>query len=383
MKFTGTITHLSQKGLGVVKNHQNNISYFVYGTWPGDVGEFEVLDKPLNNKKFAYASLLHLTHPSSHRQTPPCPYLTLEKNACTGCSWMIADYTSQLEQKRNRFIYAMKRVGFDTTQLNISAIHPAPHLYGYRNRCQLKTNGVQLGFVSENSYRIAPVDDCIVLNDKCRDLLKTTVQQLPNEAWQKDSEHNWHFVELDDDLQPDEIHINQKRPFKQGNTQQNEWMQNWLKQKLAQNSNLGKVVELFCGSGNFTQLIAESSCTSIIAYESDTHAMQILQAKNYPKVTAKVTNLFHPSIWKKLQKDITDARTLILDPPRAGLKKHHGFFTSFTALETIYYISCNSESFARDAWFFTQNGFQICDIQLIDLFPHTPHVEAMIVFKRA
>ena len=37
-----------------VKNTENNISYFVYGTWPGDTGEFEAIDKPLNNKKFAY-----------------------------------------------------------------------------------------------------------------------------------------------------------------------------------------------------------------------------------------------------------------------------------------------------------------------------------------
>ena len=51
MKFNGTITHLSQKGLGVVKNDQNNLSYFVYGTWPGDAGEFEIIDKPLNNNR--------------------------------------------------------------------------------------------------------------------------------------------------------------------------------------------------------------------------------------------------------------------------------------------------------------------------------------------
>ena len=50
MKFKGTVTHLSQKGLGVVKNTENNLSYFVYGTWPGDIGEFEVMDKILNNK---------------------------------------------------------------------------------------------------------------------------------------------------------------------------------------------------------------------------------------------------------------------------------------------------------------------------------------------
>ena len=198
---------------------------------------------------------------------------------------MIADYTSQLEQKRNRFVYAMKRAGFDTTQLSIGPIHPAPHLYGYRNRCQVKTDGEKLGFVSDNSYQIAPVNNCIVLNEHCRSLLETTLQQLPNSAWREDSGHNWQFIELSDDMHADEIRINQKRPFKQGNTAQNERMRAWLREKLTHNSHLGKVVELFCGSGNFTEIIAESDCASIIAYESERHAIQALEARNLTKVT--------------------------------------------------------------------------------------------------
>lgn len=383
MKFTGTITHLSQKGLGVVKNALNGISYFVHGAWPGDTGEFEAIDKPLNNKKFAYAKLTRLTQPSPQRQTPSCSYVDLTENACTGCPWMIADYTSQLEQKRNRFVYALQRVGFDTGLLDIGPIHPAPQLYGYRNRCQVKTNGVQLGFVSEESHRIAPIQDCIVLNDNCRNLLKTTLQQLPNSDWQADSAQNWHFIELDDAMQTEEIRIDRKRPFKQGNTIQNEWMQTWLQEKLVGHPNPGKVVELFCGSGNFTQIIAASNCTSILAYESDANAIQLLKARNLSKVTPHIADLFDPFIWKKLQKQIGDADTLILDPPRAGLKKHQGFFDSFKTLATIIYISCNPETFARDAWFFNQNNFSIRETQLIDLFPYTPHVEILAVFERA
>lgn len=382
MTFKGTVTHLSQKGLGVVKNDQDNMSYFVYGAWPGDVGEFEAIDKPLNNKKFAYAKLTQLIQPSAQRQTPVCPHVGLEENACTGCPWMIADYTSQLEQKRNRFIYAMKRAGFDTDALAIGAIHPAPHQYGYRNRCQVKTDGIKLGFVSENSYQIAPIEDCKVLNDTCRALLKTTLQQLPNTDWQTTPDQDRHFIELDDDMQPDEIRIDQKRPFKQGNTEQNEWMQTWLREKLAQNLHLGKVVELFCGSGNFTRIIAESGCTSVISYESDHNAIQSLKTRNLAKVNPQFADLFKPFIWKHLKKYIIDAETLVLDPPRSGLKKLQGFFESFVSLKTIYYISCNPETFAHDARIFNQNGWTIADIQLVDLFPHTPHVEALAVFKR-
>lgn len=382
MKFTGTVTHLSQKGLGVVKNAQNNISYFVYGTWPGDSGEFEIINKPLNNKKFAYAKLTHIIQPSARRKIPACPHLSLEENACTGCPWMIADYTSQLEQKRNRFMYAMERVGFDTTQLTVSLVHPAPQPYGYRNRCQVKTDGVQLGFVSENSYQIAPIKDCIVLNDSCRNLLKTAIQKLPNTDWKADVGQDWNFIELDDDMQADEILINQKRLFKQGNTAQNTWMQAWLKEKLANNSCSGKVVELFSGSGNFTQIIAESSCTTITAYESERNSIQALNAKNLPNVTTQVTDLFKPMVWNSIKKNVIDAETLVLDPPRSGIKNLYGFFDSFVSLKKIYYISCHPETFARDARTFHEQGWSIVDIQLIDLFPHTPHVEALVEFMK-
>ena len=383
MKFKGRITHLSQKGLGVVKNEHNQISYFVFGTWPGDIGEFEVTDKPLNNKKFAYAKLIRLIHPSEQRQSPPCPYVHLEEYGCTGCAWMIADYTSQLDQKRNRFIYAMKRVGFDTSLLDVGAVQPAPDLYGYRNRCQLKTNGTQLGFVSEQSHQIAPIDDCIVLNDACRALLTTVIRQLPNTRRETDANQNWNFIELDDDMHADDIVLNQKRPFKQGNSAQNRWMGNWLRQKLAQNPHVGKVVELFCGSGNFTQLIAASDCTSVIAYEVDTTAIEILKAQHLTNVSPRTIDLFDPWIWKKLQPHVHDAHTLVLDPPRAGLKKHEGFFTSFRSLKTMLYISCNPETFARDAWFFHQQDWSINDVQLLDLFPHTPHVELMAEFIKS
>lgn len=380
MKFKGRITHLSQKGLGVVKNEQNQITYFVFGTWPGDIGEFEITDKPLNNKKFAYAKLVQLIHPSEQRQSPRCAHIHLEENGCTGCPWMIADYTSQLEQKRNRFIYAMQRVGFDASMLNVGAVQPAPDLYGYRNRCQLKTNGAQLGFISEQSHHMAPINDCIVLNDACRALLTSVIRQLPNTRWKTDTNQNWNFIELDDDMQANDIVINQKRPFKQGNSIQNSRMRDWLRQKLAQNPHLGKVVELFCGSGNFTQIIAESNCASVIAYEVDAITVEILKSRHLRNVSPQKIDLFDPWIWKKLQPHVQDAHTLVLDPPRAGLKKHQGFFNSFRTLETILYISCNPETFARDAWFFHQQGWSINEIQLLDLFPHTPHIELMAEF---
>ena len=372
----------------MVNNPHDDRRYFVSNTWPGDVGEFETIDKPLNrinNKKFAYARLLQLIRPSDHRQYPACPYANLNDNPCTGCPWMIADYANQLEQKRKRFVYAMQRNGLDVSGLRSVPIQAAPETFGYRNRCQLKTDGSRLGFVSEQSGEIVTVNDCIVLNAPCRQLLKQAAENLSSLSVESkqiaDNTDRW-FIDLDDTMSADEIQINRRRPFRQGNAQQNEWMQAWLKAQLEQLPDAGRVVELFCGSGNFTQIIAASGCASVFAYESDSLAVKQLRTRKLPKVNAQIADLFNPSIWKKLQKQVAGADTLVLDPPRAGLKKQRGFFECFRALKYIVYISCNPETFARDARFFYQQGWRLDVVQLIDLFPHTPHVEVLAVFKK-
>ena len=126
-----------------------------------------------------------------------------------------------------------------------------------------------------------------------------------------------------------------------------------------------------------------SGCRSIIAYEAELDAIQQLRAKHLPNVDAQSIDLFKPFVWKTIKKVISDADTLVLDPPRAGLKNMKGFLEYFRALKTVYYITCDPESFARDAWAFTQKGWKLAEIQLVDLFPHTPHVETLAVLKKS
>lgn len=220
----------------MVRNEDESISYFVFGIWPGDWGEFEIIARPLPNKKYGYAKLIQLIRASGQRQQPECDFLGADENACSGCPWMIANYASQLEQKRNRLIYAMKRAGFDMEQLNVPNVRPAPQLYGYRNRFQVKTDGNNLGFVAAASHQIALIDDCIVLNDRCRSLLQGMLSSPPREDWRPGAGYDWNFIDLDDDLLGEHIQLNQKRPFKQGNPVQNEWMKSWLRSKLKENS---------------------------------------------------------------------------------------------------------------------------------------------------
>ena len=158
-------------------------------------------------------------------------------------------------------------------------------------------------------------------------VLKGMLASLPREDWQPAPGYDWNFIDVDDDSLAEHIQLNQKRPFKQGNTLQNEWMKSWLSKKLQENSCINKVIELFSGSGNFTEVIAESGCREIIAYESGLDAIKQLRAKQLPRVDARAVDLFKPYIWKFLRKSIVGADTLVLDPPRAGLRNMKGFLS--------------------------------------------------------
>ena len=48
----------------------------------------------------------------------------------------------------------------------------------------------------------------------------------------------------------------------------------------------------------------------------------------------------------------------------------------------IVYVSCNPSTQARDVNLFGNNGYKACDIQPIDMFPHTPHIESIVTLKK-
>mgnify|MGYP001181737395 FL=1 len=74
--------------------------------------------------------------------------------------------------------------------------------------------------------------------------------------------------------------------------------------------------------------------------------------------------------------------TVIIDPPRPGL---HGDVIQdiiFLSPAKIIYVSCNPSTQARDVKIFIENEYKISDIQPIDMFPHTPHIECIITLKK-
>lgn len=377
-QFIGKVRDLSVKGHGVV-DHPNGLVFFVPGTWPGDEGEFQIVEV---EKRYGFAKLLKLSHRSEHRVDVPCPHLGWEIGKCGGCPWMIGSYPSQLQYKEKFLRYQIQRANLKHSDFTIHPIWGSEKIFGYRNRAQLKTDGKQIGFVSTQSRDIAPIQDCVVLSDKNRSTLKDTLKSLPNSQWQPTEEYAWNFFDIDEEVELRDIKINKRRPFLQGNSQQNARMKGWLQEKLNFEDKKQSVLELFCGSGNFTETIVGAGFEHIVAAEVSRDAIETLQSKQLPGVTAVTLNMESQKSFQILKDHIPAPQLLILDPPRTGFEDLAHLTAVYPSLKTIYYVSCDILTYLRDVKKAESKGWKIQEIQPLDQFPHTTHTELLSILTK-
>ncbi len=375
--FEAEVTHLSNQGYGVVKGPQR-VTYFVRGTWRGDVGRFQETGECEGDYRFA--EVVTLLRPSPERQAAPCPHLGTGDAQCFGCPWMMVDYAAQLQEKEHRVAYALKRVGCD--EAPVQAIWPSPDVYQYRRRAQFKTNGNILGYSGRQGLCIAPVSQCLVLTPRMQEHLQKLQERLPEASWQPGTGHVWNYLDLDEDSDAHNVIINRRRPFQQANAKQNEAMRRWVAEQLTANDRSDSVLELFAGSGNFTEVLVDLSFSSILALEVGADAVASLQNRNWPGVKAQRMDLYDRGALPALIDSCRDAIIMLANPPRAGLGPLWKLAAHLHKLRKVIIISCDPHTFANDSRRLLQQGFQVKIIQPLDQMPHTPHVEVVASFER-
>ena len=378
--FEAEVCDLLSDGRGVVKDH-NGKSFFVSGVCLGEKGEFSIVAL---KGKYGEARLVKLTGSSQHRIEPPCSFHGNQEGQCGGCPWMFMAYAEQLKMKQHRVEKTFSKMKFSKGLLDraIKQILPSDKTTGYRNRVQFKSDGEVLGYVSPNSATIASVDDCIILNDKNRNTLKALRATLPNASWQvTNKKYRWQTLNIDDSISENEVSINKRLPFKQGNDFQNNTMKAWLSGRLNKMDRDLHVVELFCGSGNLTEVIASKSFESITAVEVVDEAIAELDKKSLPNVNALKVDLFNEDGVSKLSKKLKP-QILVLDPPRDGMKVKSTLFDKKSSVEHIFYISCDLATLARDVAEICAGKYKLIEVQPLDLFPQTPHVALMVHLRK-
>ena len=153
--------------------------------------------------------------------------------------------------------------------------------------------------------------------------------------------------------------------------------------ELARLTGKETVIDAYCGIGTIG-LIASRSAGRVVGAELNPEAVtdavanaQLNQAENIRFVAADAGE-FMVEMADAGQK----ADVVFMDPPRAG--SDEAFLSSLARLapERIVYISCNPETQARDLEYLVQKGYQVQTIQPVDMFPHTNHVETVVLLSK-
>jgi len=289
---------------------------------------------------------------------------------------MFVDYAAQTAAKLTRLSsYLQKLPGGE------SALRPlveAPQALGYRNRAQLKTDGKRLGFMAAGSRELVDISHCPVLSPPLQLQLKQARAALPRNDWRpRHRRERWRDVGFDE--QATEVSLDQRTPFRQGNSLQNERMLAWLEEALGAVDGSSKAMELFAGAGNFTSVLA-ARFGEVVAAEGDTVLTD--QLAHIVGVTPITMDLFDEVAMGTFARDWSHTEVLLLDPPRDGLKVREPLLANWKELTWVFYISCNPATWARDVKDFAEKGFALLEVTPIDLFPQTPHLEIMSVLHR-
>jgi tRNA/tmRNA/rRNA uracil-C5-methylase (TrmA/RlmC/RlmD family) len=140
-------------------------------------------------------------------------------------------------------------------------------------------------------------------------------------------------------------------------------------------------LELFAGAGFLTLGLARRF-RRVIAIESDLRAVRDLRdnlrAARIDSVEVRglpVEEALGDAALRNLRPDV-----VVLDPPRSGLPRGAA---SQLAADRVVYLSCDPATLARDLASLEKRGFALVRITGFDLFPQTPHVEALAVAERS
>ncbi|MBA2656130.1 MAG: 23S rRNA (uracil(1939)-C(5))-methyltransferase RlmD [Tatlockia sp.] len=148
-------------------------------------------------------------------------------------------------------------------------------------------------------------------------------------------------------------------------------------------SHSDRVLDLYCGLGNFSLPIAKY-CMKVVGVEGSesmvTRARMNAKTNGLSNTEFFCANLEVPTALAEL-KDKTFTK-LLLDPPRSGALELVKNINKLN-LKRIVYVSCNPATLARDSEILVnQKGFRLSAAGVMDMFPHTAHVESIALFEK-
>lgn len=353
---------------------------FVDGGAPDERVVVEVL---ADKGRFLEARVVDVLEPSSSRVQPRCRHF----GDCGGCSWQHLSYPAQLAAKKGMLEDAFRRLGKLASWPEIEVVHGNP--WGFRNRAQFQPpekSGDVWGFFAAGSRRAVALRECPILVEELQGVWKDLASRKSDPwadrrdravfAWGAQG-RRWLRGPGDPSGEPAEAHVDGKclkfavDGFFQSNLSLVPRMV-----ELATGGLRGREAwDLYAGVGLFASRL-EAAFEAVEAVESDP-----LAAKWAPSNLGKAVYHDLPVeewLLRRIQAGRIAPDAAVVDPPRQGLTGIALERLVACRPKDIRYVSCGHDTLARDLKGLVAAGYRLEKVWLVDLYPHTPHLEAVV-----
>jgi 23S rRNA (uracil1939-C5)-methyltransferase len=407
---------------------------FVPFTAPGDRVEADVPP----GEGVAHATFLRVLAPGPWRVAPPCRHFgpaeaSEPDRACGGCEWLHLDYGAQLEAKSRAFAEALRRIGrFDPGSVPIRPILASHNPLRYRSRAKFHLDRAsgRLVFFRRRSHEPVRLRECWLLEpglDALREAVGPALvaaRLAPREvtlAWSARSGRGAAWLRLAEvtaaardragsllsalpalqgavltaegvppALAGDPVLLEERVPgdparglarsrpdvFRQANRGANALLVETALAMLAPDGE--DVLELFCGSGNFTGPLAERA-RWVAAVEAQGPALDLARQDlggGNVRLFAGDALLMALAFARETGPSARRFGAALLDPPREGARGI-GAALRGLAVRRAVYVSCDPATLARDLRACVEAGYRLAAVQPVDMFPQTHHVEGV------
>jgi 23S rRNA (uracil1939-C5)-methyltransferase len=362
-------------------------------------------------------TLVEVWTPSPHRIAPFCPYFS----RCGGCAVQTLAADSYVRWKRDLVTCALRRAGLTTVVSDLVDAHGAG-----RRRAAFHARYVRgrasVGFTQARAHKIVEIDSCPLLapsmeralpaaraiaeplaaSDKPLDILVTATASgldvdLKGHGPLGEAETQALVrVALAHDLARVSNHgsivISRRKPMlAMGKAmvapppgvflQATETAEEMLAARVcAHVAGARRIADLFSGVGTFALRMAEFA--AVDAFDLEDAALSALakaaRGKGLHRVAVSPRDLFRRPLGPP---EVEGYEAVIFNPPRAGAESQ-AIALSASPVPLVVAVSCNAQTFARDAAILCAGGYEITRVEPIDQFRHTPHVEIVAGFRR-
>lgn len=369
---------------------------FVPFSAPGDLVRVRIVE---SRARFARARIEELLEPGPARAQPACPVF----GSCGGCTWQHVGYAAQLDAKQAILRDAIRRIG-GLPESAVGPVVPSPSEYAYRGRTRVRIEAGRVGYLRRRSHALCAITRCPVLVPE----LDRRLHELAADPPKPEGEWELAFGSGEVRAAPlgargaprIRLAVAGQRiavslgVFAQSNALLLDMLANLVADAASEARSPsderargpgragsgGLAVELYAGAGLLTLALA-ARFERVVAVEGDPSAVADLRANLADAGLGRV-EVVAEGVEQALAK-LVERRpeALVLDPPRSGIARGSAPALAAVRAERIVYLSCDPATLARDLAALCAQGYELREVHGIDLFPQTPHVEALAILQ--